>query len=615
MSLEWRGAEVPPDEEQPSPPPEAWEPVSVPGRPERFAGADAVAYETTFDDPRTGADEHTVLEVAGAYARTRVWCNGEQVASHDTYVSPLRVGLPDADEYRVLVECRRPGDRFGGLHESGLLPEERCVPGIWWDAAVETYPDPYVASLRATPRLTDDGAAVDVAADVVTAEAIDDRLTVSLRPAGEVRGGGMMARTRVATGSGTATVTQTVDVRDPSLWWPAGYGEQSRYVVRAKIGDAERALTTGLRSVGYDDGLRVNGQRIRGRGVTLLDPKPADVARAAGMNADLVRVRAQGTPPAVADACDEHGLLLWQDLPLTGPGGFDTERGREVADAVTDAVGHHPSLAAVSVHDEPVGRYAAGLGAGLLDRLRYRWRAARASYDDSDARSVAEVVETVPTFPVVGPPGIDPDAATLYPGWEYGSAADLAWLCDHYGVGDVVAGFGAGSLGTDDPQDETGFDRACHDGRVEGGLEQSQAYQARTVQRVAEALRRRDSEVLVLDSLRDAADAGTGVLADDGTEKAAYGTLADSYQPTQAMLADPTPGESDIVVCHDRPAGATVTVEWDHNGERQQVEQVVGAFGRSAVGSLELAAGDELTLAAAVEGRAVKNEYRIERDI
>ena len=106
-----------------------------------------------------------------------------------------------------------------------------------------------------------------------------------------------------------------------------------------------------------------------------------------------------------------------------------------------------------------------------------------------------------------------------------------------------------------------------------------------------------------------------GVLRADGSEKRAYETLADGYRPTQAFLADPTPGESDVVVCHDRPTGATVTVEWDHNGEREQAERVVDAFGRVTVGTLTLSAGDQLTLAAAVAGEAVKNEYRIERYI
>ena len=612
MSLEWRGGPVAPDEGMPSPP--EWRDVTVPGRPSQFTGAIAVAYETEFTDPRSGSDEYTVLVLEGAYAHTRVWCNGEEIATHDSYVAPLRVQLPDAETYRIVVECRPPEDRFGGLHGTDTLPPERCIPGIWWDARVETYPDPYVRAMRATPELTEEGAAVTVAADVVTREPLDDRVTFSVRPAGDARGGGMMARTQVTTGSET-TVADTIDVRDPSLWWPRGEGDQPRYVVRAKLDDAEHALTTGLRSVSYDDHLRVNGERVTAHGVTLLDPTPADVERAAAANANLVRIRAQGIPPAVAEACDEYGVLVWQDLPLTGPGGFDTDRGREVAEALVGSVGHHPSLAAVAVHDEPVGPIAGGLGSGLVDRLRYRFRAWRAEYDDTAARRVADDVEAVPTVPVVGPPGIDPDAVTLYPGWQYGRVGDLGWLCDNYGVGDVIAGFGAGSLGTESPDDERGFDRTVHDSHVGGDLAESQAYQARVVQAVGEGLRRRGSEILILDSLRDVADAGMGVLREDGTEKPAYTALADSYQPTQAVLSDPTPGESDVVVCHDRPAGATVTVEWDHNGERQQAEQVIGAFGRVTVGTLTLGTGDEVTLAAAVDDRVVKNEYHVDGDI
>jgi len=613
MSLEWRGASVAPDDDMPSP--ESWEPVQVPGRPTQFAGAEAVAYETTVEDPRTGDDEAAVLVLRGAYAQTRVWCDGEQVAESSSYVTPIRVRLPDAPECRVVVECRRPDDRFGGLHDTDVLPPERCVPGIWWGASVETHPDPYVHAMRARPRLTDDGAAVDVEADVVTGEPIDERLTVSIRPAGEVRGGGMMDRAHVDADAGLTTVTNTVEVRDPSLWWPHDRGGQSRYVVRAKLGDDERSLTTGLRSVSYDDGLLVNGDPVRIHGVTLQDPTVDDVARAVEANANLVRVRAQGTPPAVAEACDERGVLLWQDLPLTGPGGFDMDRGRELAAAYTGAIGHHPSLACVAVHDEPVQPYADGLGSDLLDRLRFRFRAWRTSYNEAPAEAVADRVEGVPTFPVVGPPGIDPDAVTLYPGWRYGATSDLDWLCDRYDVGDVVAGFGAGSPGTDGPVDETAFDTGVHDSHVGGDLATAQQYQASVVQSVAGGLRQRESSVVVLDSLRDVGDAGMGALAADGSEKPAYPTLTDSYQPTQVFLSDPTPGESDIVVCHDRPSGATVTVEWDHNGQREQEERVIGAFGRATVGSLTLSAGDELTLAAAVEGRAVKNEYRIASDI
>ena len=610
MSLSWRAAAVTPDGARPTP--DEWEPVTVPGRPTQFEGADAVAYETTFDDPRDPDEEHVRLVLQGTYAHARVWCNGDQIATHDTYFAPLRVRLPDAERYRIVVECRAPEDRFGGLHATDALPAARCVPGIWWRAAVETRPDPYVADLRVDPHLTDDGAAVDVAADVVTTDAVDDRMTISLRPEGASRGGGAMSRSRVTAEGGRTTVSHAIDVRDPALWWPHDRGEQARYVVRAKIGDDTQSVTTGLRTVeAANGGLRVNGDPVPARGVTLLDPTPEDVERAAAANANLVRVRAQGTPPAVAAACDRHGVLLWQDLPLTGPGSFDAERGADLATSLVDTYDHHPCLAAVAVHDSPVDPYAAGLGSGFLDRLRFRWRAWRAAYDATGASQVAEAVEHVPTYPVVGPPGIDPDAVTLFPGWAYGQAGDLSRLCDRYGVGDVVGGFGAGSLGVTDPADETGFDRAAHDRYVDDGLDASQAYQAHVVRAVADGLRHLGSDVVVLEALRDVADAGMGVLAADGAAKPAYDALADAYEPTRVVLTAPTPGPSDVVLVHDGATTETVTVEWDHEGRREQVEHTVGPGGRVAVGSLDLSAGDEVTVAVAVGDSVVKAEYQI----
>ncbi|RLM39455.1 hydrolase [Haloarcula sp. Atlit-120R] len=612
MSLEWRGAAVAPDDEMPSP--EAWEPVSVPGRPEQFAGAEAVAYETTFSDPRDESDAHALLVLNGTYAHTRVWCNGDLLSSHDAYFEPLRIRLPESEEYRIVVECRTPEDRFGGLHATDQLPPERCVPGIWWDASIETRPDPCVSELSVQPQVSEEDvsdATVEVSATVLTDEPLDDRITLSLRPEGDVRGGGMMDRARVSTNEETATVTYTMDVRDPSLWWPHDRGAQSRYVLRAKLGDDEHSVTTGLRTVSYDDGLRVNGEAVPVRGVTLLDPTVEDVARAVDANANLVRIRAQGTPPEVARACDDHGVLLWQDLPLSGPGSFDRERGIALATRLDTTYAQHPSFAAVGVHDEPVSPYADGLGSGFLDRLRVRWRAWRAGYDSTDAKSVAGSVDAVPTFPVVGPPGIGPDAATLYPGWQYADTADLPWLCSTFGVGDVVAGFGAGALGRPDPGDSPGFDRACHDRHVDGGLDASQAYQASVVREVAESLRRRATPLMIVDSLRDVGDAGMGLLTTDGTGKTAFSVLADCYEPTQVILSDPAPGERDVVVLHDRPEKADLTVEWDCNGDREQAEHTVGPFARVTVDTLTLSAGDDVTLAATDGQTVVKNEYRI----
>lgn len=609
MSLEWRGAAVEPGSDVPTA--TTWQDVEVPGRPVQFAGEDAVAYRTEFADPRDPSDEHAVLVLKGVYAHARVWLNGELIAEHDAYFDPLRVPMSVDDENELFVECRVPEDRFGGIHDTDRVPADLSVPGIWWDATIETHPDPYVESLSVAPRL-DDGATVAVEATVVTDEPLDDRLTLSLRPEGDVRGGGMMNRAAVETGPGRTTVTHDVEVRNPSLWWPHDLGDQPRYALRAKLDDSKRTAVTGLRTVDYgDNGLIVNGEHVSARGLNLIDGEPADVERAVEANANLVRAHAHVLSPELYEACDEHGVLVWQDLPLTGPGAFDVERGEDLVSRLVRRRRNRPSLAAVSVHDDPVPDFGDGLGSGVLDRMRYRWRAWRASYDTEPAQTVAGAVEEVPTFPVVGPAGVAPDGATMYPGWTFGEVDDLDWLCDHYGLGDVVAEFGAGALATDEPADEADFDTERHAARVGSSVDESQQYQAEVVSSVAESLRLRGANLLAAYALRDVGDAGMGVLARDGTKKAAFERLATAYQPVQAILADPTANESDVVLVHDRPSAASVTVEWDVNGEREQAELNVGAYGCVDVTTLSLSAGDSVTLAVATNDDVAHNEYDI----
>lgn len=610
MSLEWRGAAVEPGSDVPSA--TTWRDVAVPGRPAEFAGEDAVAYRTEFEDPREGDEEHVVLVLEGVYAHARVWLNGEKLAEHDAYFDPFRVSLPVEEDNELFVECRAPDDRFGGIYDTDRIPDADAVPGVWWTAEIETHPDPYVESLDVAPRVRGDDAVVAVEATVVTNEALDDRVTLSIRPEGDVRGGGMMNRAPVDTGPGRAVVTHDVELRDASLWWPNDLGDQSRYALRAKLADSERTTVTGFRSVEYgDDGLRVNGERVAARGVNLTDGTPADVERAVRTNANLVRAHAHVLSPEAYEACDEHGVLVWQDLPLTGPGEFDVDRGQTLADRLVHARRSHPSLAALSVHDDPTPDFGADLGTGVLDRVRYRWRTWRASYDRGPADAVAETVDEVPTFPVVGPAGIGPDAATIYPGWTFGDAVDVDWLCEYFDLGDVVAEFGAGALASEDPEDETDFDADRHAARVGDGVDESQAYQAAVVGTVAERLRLRGTDLLAAYALRDVGDAGMGLLARDGSEKVAFGRLATAYRPVQAVLSDPTPGDSDVIVLYDRPEAGTVTVEWDVNGEREQAQFDATAYDRVEATTLSLSAGDEVTIAVATGDGVAHNEYDI----
>ncbi|WEL18032.1 Beta-mannosidase, glycosyl hydrolase family 2 [Halorhabdus sp. SVX81] len=615
MVNEWRAATVEPGGDQPAP--ATWEPVEVPGRPADFAGSDAVAYRSTFEDPRDG-DEHAMVVFEGVYAHARVWLNDTFLGEHDTYFEPLRLRLDGAlaPENELVVECRRPDDRFGGSYETDDVPDERAVPGIWWNADIATYTDSHILDLSARPRVDDDGARFEVRTTILAETDLEDRVTFSVKPEGSRRGRGMMDRTSVTAAAGErTTVEYTIDVRDPALWWPHDLGEQNRYVLRAKLGDDERTLTTGLCSIRYDDtdGLRVNDTPITARGVGLLAAEPADIEQAVELNANLVRAHAHVPSPAVYEAADEAGVLVWQDLPLTGPGPFDIERGRTLVDRIVSAYDHHPGLAAISVHDDPISLSDGALGSGLLDRLRLRWRRFRADYDHEPAETVAEAVpDEIVALPVVGPPGIEPDATALYPGWKYGDAADVDQLLDRHPALEAIVGeYGAGSIGVPEPENMAGFDQEIHDTHVSGGIEPSQAYQRSVIKTITERLRLRASDVIVAASLRDLSDAGMGVLTRNGKPKQAHDALTDAFEPVQAVLAEPSPGaESDVVVLNDTPSEVVGHLSWDIDGDTDETAVSVGADSRKTVASLSIPTDAEF-VTLSLTGRSATNTYRL----
>lgn len=554
----------------------AEQPVDVPGRPAAFAGAEAVRYTAAEDLPADA--EAATLVLDGVYAHAEVEVTGDRLGGegaleHDAYFEPVRVPVRPRGSVEVAVTCHAPRDRFGGLHDTDLVPDERAIPGVWWDARLETHPLPAIAGLRVRPERTGEGARLHVRTTVVTGGQLEGRVTYSLRPEGELSTRGMMDRGAVeADGPGLTTVEHTVEVRDPALWWPHPLGDQHRYTLAAKLGDSERSVTTGICEVAREDGhLLVNGEPLPVRGVNLLTDDPADVERALEVNATLVRGHAQVLPPAVYEACDEAGLLVWQDLPLTGPGEFDVGRGEDLAARLATRYGTHPSLAAVGIHDDPVDAFADGLGSGLLDRLRLRWRAWRTSYDRTAAEAVADAVpDGLATVPVVGGPGVDHDAAAYYPGWDYGEAADIDRLLEQYPA-DLLAEFGAGALASED-----GSPGPKHDARVDGGVGASQTYQADVLSAVAGRARQRGVGAVAF-ALRDPVgpggggdwNAGMGVYAADGEPKAGRDALAAAFEPVQAFV-DPASGSA--VVVNDQPEPLAATLSWvagDETGERE----------------------------------------------
>jgi hypothetical protein len=508
--------------------------------------------------------------------------------------------------------ARRP---LRGVHDSPLVPDEAAVPAVWWDATVEGLPPVAVLDVDVEPGFADDGGRFDVRLTVDATRDFDDAVTFSLRPVG-FRGGGRMEREPVSVVAGARrSVERSIRVPDPELWYPRGIGPQHRYAIAVRLAGREVSVETGLRSLEYgDDGFRVNGVQVPARGFNVLpstDPF-ADAERAVEANATLVRAHGHVPPAPFHRACDESGVLVWQDLPLTGEGGYDIDRGRDLASGLHRALRHHPSVVAYGVHDDPRDVFGSPVGSGRTGRAKVRWRAWRAGYNPEPDRAVAEAFpDDVPTFPVSGPVGIDPDATHLYPGWDYGSATDVDWLVDHFpGAGDVVGEFGAGAFADGEVDAAAGFDRAKHDARVGDGVEASQAYQASVLKTVAEGLRRNGSRVLAAFALRDTDAAGMGVLARDGEAKAGFDALRTAFEPLLPVLDDPRKGSVGTTVLNDTPEPITGTLTWRAGDEDGEAPVEVDAFGRADGPTVGIPRdADEVVLELSAGARTVENRY------
>ncbi|MCX5268097.1 glycoside hydrolase family 2 protein [Streptomyces sp. NBC_00199] len=204
--------------------------------------------------------------------------------------------------------------------------------GIWRPVRLERWSTARLARVR--PLVTVEGGVgvVELRVDV-------ERTRVEAGLVLEARVGGRRARAEV---TGTHGVVR-VEVADPDLWWPRGYGEQTLYDVELTLHHGSAPLDVwrrrvGFRSVGLDTSadahgsgftLVVNGERLFARGVNWIpdDVFPSRVTReryrkrlrqAADAGVDLVRVWGGGIYESedFYDACDELGLLVWQDFPF-----------------------------------------------------------------------------------------------------------------------------------------------------------------------------------------------------------------------------------------------------------------------------------------------------------
>jgi beta-mannosidase len=580
-----------------------WKPIEVPRQLSAQVGRQSVWYRTEF--PRPDHAGRVVLRIGGAFLATNVWLNGRLLGSHYGYFAPFGFDLTPylKPENLLVICCESPVEtqpekkrHIMGLFNDGDLkpypasaysslpePYQVEVPlGLWQPVQLEYIGPIAIDWLRLKPsfeggdgrleveaRLRNlDGRQMDGEVELVVPAPSRD----ALRLRREVRLGGGMEQ----------TVTMRLAFPGAKRWEPWRLGEQHLYraEVIARVTDGTESSRVedafAFRELSWDIGPRrwsfsVNGRPMFLRGACYapshrLDELTAevlasDIAIAKQANIDALRVVAGVLPADFYKRADEAGILVFQDLPLTGTyvyhGRTDEARffenaARQQQAEMVSMLHNHPSIVLWIAHDAPPW-LATNFDLGDVHAVRQNHSI------DQELKSSFEKLD--PSRPAVAASG-DVDLHMML-GWSDGAWRDIGHVEPM-----MVSAFGAQSLpSVDSPvwdgigkrwpvaDDEpawrhAGFqpinwaERGAGLPSAHQSLEQyvdaSQSYQADLVRYAAEHLRTRKFEscwgAFAYHLVDPFPGIGFGLLDGARRPKLALEALAEAFRPTRLII-------------------------------------------------------------------------------
>ncbi len=433
-----------------------WTPIAVPSHwqlnPE-FADFDGtLLYRADLTVPTLQPGQRRWLRFNGLCYEGDVFLDGAYVGQTEGYFTHHRFEITDlvatAGTYVLAVEVAAPAtgehdtkrDLTGWFTDGPGLPDDWNPAGIWQDVSLVDTGPVAIRHFRALCTEADAAhAVVHLRAVLLASRPAEVDLTTSVA--------GVEQTTQHKVAAGENRVEWQITIDDPDLWWPTGRGDQPLFDldVTARINNEitdRKHRRIGFRSASMRDFIfRVNNQRTYLRGINIaplqLDMATMTVAelhaeakaiRDTGFNA--VRVRGHVTRREFIDACDELGLLVWQDLPLVGSYVRSvTKTVEQHAREMVDLLSHHPSIMVWGGHTRPHTSEPRSTSAPDLRQQQIpSWnrtvldRAIRRVFTAHDSsRPIVANSDVAPHVPQLS--GSD---VGLYFGWFDGEAADIA---------------------------------------------------------------------------------------------------------------------------------------------------------------------------------------------
>ena len=580
-----------------------WKPIEVPRQLAASEGRQSVWYRTEF--PRPDHAGRVVLRIGGAFLATNVWLNGRLLGSHYGYFAPFGFDLTPylKPENLLVICCESPVEtqpekkrHIMGLFNDGDIkpypasayaslpdPYRPEVPlGLWQPVQLEYVGPIAVDWLRLKPTFEGGDGRLELEARLrnLDGRQMDGEVELTVPAPGRDP---LRLRRDVRLGGGMEeTVTMRLAFPGARRWEPWRFGPQHVYraevIARGAVGDESSRIDDvfAFRDLAWDIGPRrwsfaVNGRPIYLRGACYApahrldelnaDVFASDIAVAKEANIDALRVVANVLPTEFYRQADEAGMLVFQDLPLTGTYVYHARNdevrffesaAREQQAEMVMMLHNHPSIALWIAHDEPPW-LATNHDLGDVHSVRQNHSI------DQELKSGFEHLD--PSRPAIAASG-DVDLHLML-GWSDGSWRDIGHVEPL-----MVTAFGAQSLpDVESPvwdaignrwpvaDDEPAWRRAgfqpvnwaergvglpsAHQS-LEKYVAASQQYQARLLTYAAEHLRTRKFEscwgAFAYHLVDPFPGIGFGLLDGARRPKLAYEALATAFKPSRLIV-------------------------------------------------------------------------------
>jgi hypothetical protein len=409
---------------------EGWQKTAVPGIwPD---GRLPCAWQVKrFQAPAAAAGLDSEVLFERVHWNAAVWLNGKKLGEWPDGYAPFRLAAagamkPGAENVLVVrvggfagVPKAKSGWTLfpAGFASSGRGGGGGIMGRVW----VRFYRQVRVTRAQAMPDLANKTAKVAVRIEGSAAEAAVELVVVEAESGRESgRAAGIV---KIADGIGESVIP--VAMRDVKPWEP---GKPFLYRLNVAVQAGGQAADTfserfGMREVATrPDGFYLNGRKLRLFGTNIIGDmgfwrgatnllarekiKAVIVDTARGMNAVCIRTHTAPIPQWWLDVCDEEGLLVLLEFPVTvncGSMGFDEKEAAafqknlmDEAAAVLSYMGNHPSIAMWVMTNESNNmheweRTALWSHFRKVDPTR---PAIRASYDTPDARDIHSYAAT-----------------------------------------------------------------------------------------------------------------------------------------------------------------------------------------------------------------------------